>query len=280
MRDGFEPLSYGVMQGSAKQLTPFPKLNDVLRCYGEGVTAALGSNLIGVYLTGSFAVGDADEFSDADAMVITEDEITIQQLAELQVLHVNIYESDSVWAQHLEISYIPRALLNDVESVGIAKLWYLDNGQRSLQLHTHDNTWVVRWVLRECGIPLVGPAAKTLIDPIPEDLMRDELRAVVRNWGGDLTADPQLMEARWYQAFVVVTWCRILMTLETGSIHSKPASVAWARRKLGQRWSPLIGKALEERCLPWDVKVSGLASSRDLEETLEFTRYVIARLEA
>jgi predicted nucleotidyltransferase len=268
------------MHGPVKHPTPYSELNDVLQRYAKGVKLVLGENLIGVYVAGSFAVGDADEFSDADAMVITEDEITVEQLAALQVLHGRIYELDSAWAQHLEISYLPRALLNDRESVGVAKLWYLDNGHRSLQLHTHDNTWVVRWVLRECCIPLIGPAAKTLIDPIPEDLMKEALCAVVRNWGGDLVADPQLMVARWYQAFVVVTWCRILKTLETGRIHSKPVSALWSQQNLDERWSPLIQKALAERRLPWEVKVLESAQPEDLQETLEFTRHVLARIEA
>src|SRR5690606_31306377 len=135
-----------------------------------------------------------------------------------------IYDLDSGWAQHLEISYFPRALLNDRNSVGVAKLWYLDNGQRSLKPDTHDNTWVVRWVLRECGIALSGPPAHGMIDPIPPDMMRAELLGVVRSWGRELIANSDTMSARWYQAFVVVTWCRILMTLETGRIHSKLVS--------------------------------------------------------
>ena len=266
------------MRSESENPTIFPELNDVLWRYAEDVSSVLGKNLIGVYVAGSFAVGDADEFSDADAMVITEDEISDEQLAALQILHGQIYKLDSAWAQHLEISYMPRALLNERDSVGMTKLWYLDNGQRSLQLHTHDNNWVVRWVLRECGIPLIGPDARTLIDPIPEDLLRDELCAVVRIWGGDLVAAPQLMAARWYQAFVVVTWCRILMTLETGRIHSKLASARWAQKNLDPRWENLIEHALNERQLPWAIKVSENASLKNLQTTDAFTHYVLERL--
>ena len=38
-----------------------------------GVRAVLGPNLVGVYLHGSFAVGGADEWSDADFLVVTEE---------------------------------------------------------------------------------------------------------------------------------------------------------------------------------------------------------------
>lgn len=267
------------MQNFAEQPTPYPELNDVLRQYVERVNSVLAENMVGVYVAGSFAVGDADAFSDVDLMVITEDEITDEQLDALQVLHGRIYELDSAWAQHLEISYMPRVLLNDCESVGITKLWYLDNGHRSLELHTHDNTWVVRWVLRECGIPLIGPAAIALIEPVPENLLKEELCEVVRTWGGEIVADPDIMKARWYQAFVVITWCRILMTLETGKVHSKLVSAQWAQQTLGERWAPLIQQTLDERPIPWEIKVPESAKPKDLQDTLEFTRYVIGRIE-
>tara|TARA_R110002094_G_scaffold195480_1_gene168501 strand:+ start:81 stop:947 length:867 start_codon:yes stop_codon:yes gene_type:complete len=273
-----EPLDYGVMLAESEPSTIFPELNDVLRQYAERVKSALSENLVGVYLAGSFAVGDADAYSDVDLMVITEREITESQLAHLQALHGELYDLDSEWAQHLEISYMPCALLNDQASVGITKLWYLDNGQRSLQLRTHDNSWVVRWVLRDCGIPLIGPAAITLINPIPENLLKDNLCAVVRTWGGDIVADPNLMDARWYQAFVVMTWCRILMSLETGRIYSKPASARWAQQTLGERWAVLIEKTLNERPIPWEIKVYESAKPEVLKETLEFTRYVLKRV--
>lgn len=259
--------------------TSYPELNTVLERYVESVVPALDANMVGVYLAGSFAVGDADAFSDVDLIVITENEISESQLARLQVLHGQIYELDSEWAQHLEISYFPRALLNDHAAVGLAKLWYLDNGQRSLKPDTHDNTWVVRWVLRECGVALRGPSAKALIDPIPPALMRAELLGIVRSWGGDLIADPNLMSARWYQAFVVGTWCRILMTLETGRIHSKLVSARWAQQNLDQRWVDLIESALAERRLPWKVKVLENACPEILKTTDEFTRYVLARVD-
>ena len=49
-------------------------------------------------------------------------------------------------------------------------LWYLDHGSRSLGQHNHDNTVVVRWVLRERGVVLSGPEPETLVDPIPVDV--------------------------------------------------------------------------------------------------------------
>ena len=45
--------------------TPFAGLNAVLAHLTDKVGEILGDNLVGLYLQGSFAVGDADEMSDA-----------------------------------------------------------------------------------------------------------------------------------------------------------------------------------------------------------------------
>ena len=47
--------------------TPYSDLNDVLRELLAGAREALGANFCGLYLQGSFAVGDADEHSDGTA---------------------------------------------------------------------------------------------------------------------------------------------------------------------------------------------------------------------
>ena len=67
----------------------------------------LESNFIGAYLQGSFAVGDFDQHSDVDFIVVTEDELTSHQVERLLVMHDQIYQLDSEWAKHLESSYFP-----------------------------------------------------------------------------------------------------------------------------------------------------------------------------
>jgi hypothetical protein len=48
---------------------------------------------------------------------------------------------------------------------------------------------------------------------------------------------------RGHQAFVVLTLCRLLYTLETGAVASKPAAASWAVGALGERWAGLIKRA-------------------------------------
>ncbi len=73
------------------EATQFPELNWVLRRLVQGVHKNLGGNLAAVYLQGSFALGDADEYSDVDFPVLTNGEITDDQQRALQQMHADLY---------------------------------------------------------------------------------------------------------------------------------------------------------------------------------------------
>ena len=110
------------------------------------------------------------------------DELAEADVSALNALHARLFALDNHWAQHLEGSYFPPALLRDPDVNG-RPLWFLDHGSRSLVRSNHCNTLVVRWVLREHGIALYGPEASTLIDPFTVDALRQEIAADMRRLG-------------------------------------------------------------------------------------------------
>lgn len=251
--------------------TAYPELNAVLDELTIGARAILGANLIGVYLQGSFAVGDADEHSDVDFLVAVREEVADAVAPALQALHERIYDLPTPWAQHLEGSYVPAAILRR-EDPALTPLRYIDNGSRTLIRSTHDNTLVVRWVTREHGVALAGPPAATLIDPVDPDDLRREVRAVMRDWGDELLSSPTRLNTRWYQPFAVLSYCRMLHTLDTGRVFSKPAGARWARQHLAPAWHALIERAWAERPDP-SAKVRLPADPADLELTRQFIAY-------
>lgn len=106
-------------------------------------------------------MGDFDEHSDVDFIVAIGNELTAGQIAGRQIVHERIHGLDCAWAQHLEGSYLPAALLRDYRHGGAA-LWYLDHGSQVLTRSNHCNTALVRWVVREQGVHLAGPPPKSL----------------------------------------------------------------------------------------------------------------------
>jgi hypothetical protein len=83
---------------------------------------------------------------------------------------------------------------------------------------------------------------------------------------------PAQMKRRGNQSYTVLSLCRILYTLQHGTVVSKPDAARWARETLDHQWSPLIERTWEGRHNPGSE-----ASSEDVNGTLEFMRYTLER---
>jgi len=257
--------------------TPYPELNSVLEEWVTSVQVALADAFVGAYLQGSFAVGDFDRHSDVDFVVAVSGELSDRQVVALQAVHERVYGLCSEWAQHLEGSYFPAAVLRDHRQRAKA-LWYLDHGSRSLVRSDHCNTLVVRWVVRERGIPLAGPSPATLIDPIPVDALRREMDETIRSWGEQILGHPERYCNRFYQGFIVLSYCRMLHDLVEGRPGSKRAGAAWAKATLDPAWSALIDRAWDARPNP-AAAVREPPDSADFESTLRFVQSIIRQSE-
>ena len=253
--------------------TPNPQLNAVLHEFVTGIQTLLGANFIAAYLQGSFAVGDWDADSDVDFLVAVEHDISDADLPALQAFHARMYRQESGWAQHLEGSYFPRELLKRGDPTK-KPLLFLDNAHDALTRSDHDNSLVVRWVVREHGIPLAGPNADELIDPVSADELRNEVLGVMQDWAKDIFAGRWQMNNRWAQPFAVLSYCRMLHTLQTGRIHSKLAGAQWSQSALEPGWAGLIQRAWEERPNP-SLKVRQAADVNDVASTRTFIEYAL-----
>jgi predicted nucleotidyltransferase len=252
--------------------TSVPELNDVLLELISSIQKILGTHFLAAYLQGSFALGDWDLHSDVDFLIVLQNEMPDSLLPELQAMHQRIYTLPSVWAQHLEGSYISQKVLHD--NITSLPLWYLDNGSRELILDTHCNTLVTRQTTREHGITLAGVNAKTLIELVPTDQLKLEVRAVMREWGASILESPSKISTRWYQQFAVISYCRMLETLRTGQIKSKRSAAIWGQQHLESRWHHLIATAWQEHAKQREnYKV--LADPEEVSQTLEFICYAL-----
>lgn len=260
--------------------TPYPELPWVLDKFVGGVQGVLEENLVGIYLVGSLATGDFDLDSDVDFLVVTREQPTEEAVRALEAMHAGIHTLGCYPAQHLEGSYISHGVLNQIETVGLQPVWYLDNGSTALERSVHDNRWHVRWVLREQGITLSGPTPASLLEPVPLDALRCEMVGMMRRVAEEFAAEMEGLLAyyntRFGQSFGVLSCCRMLHTLQIGTIQSKRAGVQWALCHLNPDWAPLIQAAWEEReGVRYCIKIKQHADPQKLRETLEFIRYAI-----
>ena len=266
------PASIALMTND--QPTQFPELNGLLQDLVENVTGILEANLVGIYLVGSFALGDADIHSDCDFLVVVRNPLTSHQETRLRALHREVFRQPRQWAQHLEGSYAPRSDLRTLR--GLGKKWlFLDNAHEEMEWSTHCNSLEHRWSLRETGITLAGPDPRDLVDKVDPEAIRQKMRDLVPVFLPDLATWIRLDQIAWAQRYAVATLCRMLYSIETGEIASKRASLVWARHHLDPAWSDLIQHSLDGRSLGWNP--NDPPSKERARQTLTFAEYAKAR---
>ena len=252
--------------------TPCAELNDVLGSFVEDVKAILGRTLVGAYLQGSFALGEGDEQSDCDFLVVIREGPTPEQLGRIVLLHDAIPPRPEHWAQHLEGSYPLARDLRNLGGLG-REWWYVDHGSRTVQRSTHCNSQIVRWILREKGIVLCGPDPTELVDEVPPEAMRTRMREDLETVVADVLSWATL-DVAWVQRYVVATTCRILYTLDTAEVTSKRLALEWAINRFDPEWEPLISQVLADR--PRGLVFEERPRAGSVERSLAFVEHARA----
>lgn len=248
--------------------TGIDELDGVLAEVADHAHDVIGEDLVGVYLQGSFALGGADAESDCDFLVVTSAPVGDTRLAALRVFHAELPHRPGFWNQHLEGSYAPAMDLADLGALG--RPWpYVDHGSDRVVLDAHCNTEVTRWTLHEYGVTVCGPNPRSLLGPVPAEVMRAaarrDLSQAVKSWQRHRGWDA------WSQRYAVLTMARMLRTQVVGDVVSKPAAVGWALHVLSSQWGPLLETALAERGRTrWDAPIGDDLAVR----TQDFACYV------
>jgi predicted nucleotidyltransferase len=247
------------------------EVDELLDALTDDLQQILGDRLVGAYLFGSVTRDDFDRESDVDVVVVTTDDLTTDVLAELAAMHARIASMDSWCATQLEVSYIPRKAIRRYDPPDVVHP-RLDRGTgEQLHMMSHDADWVIqRHLIREHGTVLLGPPPQTLIDPVSGDEMRQAMRELLEEWLAPLLVNPPHVRTRGYQAFLVLSICRILYTLEHGGVISKRDAALWGEHSLDPRWTPLIRRGWIGRMNPDEPP-----SQEDLSDTRSFIEYAI-----
>lgn len=269
---------------SAEKVTQYPELDGVLQDHAERLQETLGDFLVGVYLVGSLSIGDFDLTSDIDFIVVTSDELSESQLKQVQSVHDQTYGQGNRWVKHLEYSFFPKDILGEPSSPFSRdgrtegenrELWHFCHGSSTLERSDHDNSLVVRWTLREKGVVVVGPDPAALLNSVPANALRTEVRNTLVSWGHELLENPGPYRNRFFQAFVVLHYCRMLQDLDEGRVTSKREGAEWAKTKLDAKWIPLIDFCWNER-QDTEIHVSQPAVPEIFDEVLSFVKYAVA----
>jgi predicted nucleotidyltransferase len=237
------------MIGAALHPTPYADVNAALGYFLSGTQQILGNRFLALYLSGSLALGDFDPVrSDIDFVVVTIGEVPDALLPALQSLHARFNAGDSPWATEVEAAYLPQDALRRYDPRHACHPHIQRGARETLVWDQLASDWVLqRFILREHGVVVAGPSPRILIDPITPPEMRRAIVALMAEWWGTMPVDPAPLRRPGYQAYAVLTMCRMLYTLEHGTVVSKPVAARWAQQALGDSWTPLIDRALAWR---------------------------------
>ena len=258
-------------RGAAVAATPFDELNDLLTRFVGRLSSILGARLVGVYLTGSFALGAGDAASDCDFLAVTDGNLSPDDERELRQLHEELPGRPGYWASNLEGSYAPRADLETLSALGRPWL-YVDRGARELDPSPHCNTADVRWVIANRPLVLTGLDPRTFACEVPAAALRTRMRAEIEGFLVDLRSWASF-DISWTQRYAVEGVSRMLYTLEHGEVISKQDALIWAGEALPPEWRDLIAQVRGDRSVRWDAP----ARPGSMERAVAFVEYVQAR---
>lgn len=248
-----------------------PLIDDLL----SGIRSALNHNVVGLYLSGSIALGGFHpQTSDVDIVVVLDRPLSTAEMKALAALHERLPPNGGTSSQQYEVYYLDRATIRkfapDQQHIKVGP-------DEPLHRTEHRPNWVLeRWIVRERSVTIAGPDPKMLIDPVsPEDLRKasgDEMKARLDHWSGGSWPIEEISH-RGAQAFEIHTACRALYTAQSGELPTKAQAVEWALKTMPPSWHSLI---------EWSQQHRGeLARDADkIPEIMAFVRWVEAKAEA
>lgn len=235
---------------------------DDVRAYHRAVVERLagifGSELIGVYAGGSFALSDFDLLlSDLDVTAVCVRRIDSR--TKRAVVEGLRHESLPCPARGLEL-VVYRKEAVQTPSLDAAFELNLNTGERMPSRVDFEpgveRHWfaIDRSILRDHGVPLAGPPARALFAPIPRKLILAALTESIRWHKG--------AEGQWSNA--VLNACRALRFAEEGIWSSKQEAAVWALRR---HEDGVISQALAARGDEAKIRPAGVGAFLDAAET-------------
>lgn len=252
-----------------KKTTPDKVINNVLCFLAEGIQNIFADDLVGIYLTGSLSYGDFNkERSDIDLAVVLKDRALGEKIQKVKKLHEDAEKKFPRWRRRIECSYIPLGMMQDILPPKEPRP-YMGAGIFYPEAK-YGNEWIINQsVLVSHGIALLGPEFRTLIKkPIEsKDIIEARKRDLFEEWEPKIN-DAEYLANPHQQSYLVLHLCRIIYTILTGELASKPKSADWAKKEYLE-WKNLI-----EEAEAWHY---GMEMNRQ-KEVGEFIKFVVEKV--
>jgi hypothetical protein len=211
---------------------------DLLSRLAASLWEELGDELLSLSVHGSWVAGDFKlGRSDLDLLAVLAHDPDERTLTRLTALHGVISAEAPEWDDHVEVDYVSVEAVEGVLAGDSQEhsMVCISPGEPIHLLLAHRH-YVLNWrAARDYDHAILGRSPVDVLPPIPDDLVREVVIEHARQWPAWLDD----VRAPGFQAYAVLTMCRILAFLRTGRQWSKHMA-AVVEQELMPEWRGLI----------------------------------------
>lgn len=204
----------------------------------------IGSNLVGIYLHGSMAMGCFNEKkSDIDILIVVEEALTDRQKRSL--MDVIVALNDSAPAKGIEMSVVLKEHCTnfvyptpfDLHFSVMHLDWYRSNPADYIaKMKGADPDLAAHFVIiKTRGMILYGQEIHEVFGEIPDEAYLDSIKRDVSEAKEDIASNP---------VYIILNLCRVLAFVQDHAVLSKKEGGDWGLENLNRKYQELIKEAL------------------------------------
>lgn len=245
-----------------------PSVEALLGRLVPDLAAALGADIVGLYLYGSALEGGfIPGVSDVDLVAVTARPADALPLADLERMHRDVVRALPEWDDRVEVVYVRQAALAEFRT-SAERLAVVSPGE---PFHVRDeriSEWLQNWwYVRERSRTLVGPPPAELVPLIAWSEFAD----ATRRYAHQLASKDPSKATPGALAYVVLTACRASETLRLGRPIGKLAAAEAVSRARPEFADP-IREAIAAR---WSRGAAGLREPGIRARAAELVRALV-----
>jgi predicted nucleotidyltransferase len=206
----------------------------------------LGADLVGVYLHGSAVLGGLRPTSDLDLLAVTARPL---RDADRAALAGGLLALSGRPRRPIELVVVARDDVRPWRFPPVLQLVYGEWLRADIEQgrveggHPNPDLAIAVSAVVQRGETLAGPPPAALLDPVPPEDVAAASVAGVRSMLADLEGDSRN---------VLLTLCRVWVTLATGDVVPKDAAAAWALERLSAEDRRAVERARRMYLEGWD----------------------------
>jgi len=248
--------------------TGIPKdLSNLLQVMATDFPAILAEDLVGIYLWGSLTSNAFDATcSDVDSIVVTQRDLDDRDFSELDEWFRN-KKGQNRWVERIDMRFVVENEFLDKTSRCCG--FYHHTGK--LVRHGSDGNPIIWLNIAQSGITLWGKDAKLIVPQVSDECLNEALLLELNYLKEGLTSKvgDRSGKAFIYNAYAVLTACRILYSAHHRTLVSKGQAYTWAIETVPPTWRAVIGTAKENR-----LKNSGSTTLKLERDAIRFVDFV------